>query len=321
MDKLNQYDYERDPRYVDIGDLPTGGATYDFDRLYVRQFVLEDLQLLHHGMTTRVRPHQHIIRAVQLACSQDISRLTDGDFVYVMAWLRKQSFPEFPIQAKYTCSNPVYVNAKNNIGVFSDTKEAAKAGYRLQPCGAENKILVRQTRVNVHSLEDDDDLVINHPEIDFARIETLTDYHEHIDENPRDKYVADLARWIRKGTTFKSKLKYLLAQPDFKLYDEIEKMKKKYFHGITESIRLDCGQCNHVRWHESDPVLLKFFADNTDKDIYTMSYNLMSQFGAPPDMKLPARMFMFHHSTLVADRRDAENKRKQAQEQQRGRRM
>lgn len=321
MDKLNQYDFERDPRYVDIGDLLSGAATYDFDRLYVRQFVLEDLQLLHHGMTTRVRPHQHIIRAVQLACDRDISQLTDGDFLYVMAWLRKQSFPDFPIQATYTCNHMVYVNEKNNIGEFDDPKEAAKRGYNLQPCGANNRVLVRQTGMKIHTL-DDDDLVIQHPEIDFARVNTLTDYHEYIDENPRDKYVADLARWVKKGNTFKAKLRYLLAQPDFKLFDAIEQTRKKYFHGITETMQLVCGQCNHVRIHESDPVLLKFFADNTDKDIYTMSYNLMSQFGAPPDMKLPARMFMFHHSTLVADRRDAENKAKQAKEQQmRGRRM
>lgn len=315
----NMTEFERDPRYVDIGDLPTGAATYDFDRLYMRQFILEDLQLLHHGMTSKVRPHQHIIRAVQLTCNQDITRLTDGDFIYVMAWLRKQSFPEFPIQAKYTCQNPVYVNANNNIGTFASPAEAAAQKFSLHPCGAVNKLLVRKNFVKVYTL-DDDDLVIKHPEIDFARVETLTDYHEHIDENPRDKHVADLARWVKRGKTFKAKLMYLLAQPDFKLFDEIEKTKDHYFHGITENIQLVCGQCNHERWHESNPCLLKFFSDNTDKDIYNMSYNLMSQFGAAPDLKLPARMFIYHHSTLVADRRDAENKAKQAREQ-RGRRV
>jgi hypothetical protein len=312
--------FENDPRYVDIGDLPTGAATYDFDRLYMRQFILEDLQLLHHGMTTKTRPHQHIIRAVQLTCSQDISRLTDGDFLYIMAWLRKQSFPDFPIQAQYICHNPVYVNVKNNIGQFPDAKTAAKEGYRLQPCGASNKILVRQNKVKIYTLEDDD-LVIKHPDIDFARVETLTDYHEYIEANPRDKYVADLARWVKKGKTFKAKLTYLMAQKDFTLFDEIERTKTKYFHGVTENIQLVCGQCNHTRWHESNPSLLSFFSDNTDKDIYNMSYNLMSQFGAAPDLKLPARMFIYHHSTLVADRRDAENKAKQAREQRGGRRV
>lgn len=317
MDELTKF--ERDPRYVDIGDLLTGAATYDFDRLYMRQFILEDLQLLHHGMTSRTRPHQHIIRAVQLTCSQDITQLTDGDFLYIMAWLRKQSFPDFPIQAKYVCHNPVYTNAKNNIGHFDNAADAAKQKFYLRPCGAENKILVRQNKVKIYTLEDDD-LTIDHPDIDFARVRTLTDYYEHIEKNPRDKYVAELARWVKKGTTFRAKLLYLLAQEDFKLWDAIEAHKKRYFHGVTENIQLVCGQCNHVRWHESNPCLLKFFSDNTDKDIYNMSYNLMSQFGAAPDLKLPARMFIYHHSTLVADRRDAENKAKQAREQ-RGRRV
>lgn len=303
--------YELDARYMDIGDLPTGGVTYDFDRIFMRQFILEELPLLHHGMTSKTRPHQHIIRAVQLACSVDINQLTDGDFCYVMAWLRRSSFPEFPVQARYTCNHMVYVNENNKIGFDVTAKTAYKRGFWLQPCGHVQSELVKNTQVKVHTLEDDD-LVIQHPDIDFARVQTLTDYYEHVDEDPRMKYVGSVARWVKRGTTYKAKLAYLMAQPDMKLFEEIERHMKKYFHGITEVVKLRCGQCNNVKSHESNPSLLTFFADNTDKDIYNMCYNLMSQFGASPDMKLPVRMFLYHHSTLAADRREAEQKAKAA---------
>jgi len=308
--------HELDARYMDIGDLPTGGQSYDFDRIFMRQFILEELPLLHFGMTSKVRPHQHIIRAVQMACSVNISQLTDGDFCYIMAWLRRNSFPEFPVQARYTCNHMVYVDERNAIGFDVTAKTAAKRGFWLQPCGHTQSELVKHTKVIVHTLEDDD-LVIKHPDIDFPRVETLTDYYEHVDADPRMKYVGSIARWVKKGKTYKAKLAYMLAQPDMKLFEEIERHTKLYFHGITEKVTLRCGQCNHVKEHESNPSLLAFFADNTDKDIYNMCYNLMSQFGASPDMKLPVRMFLYHHSTLAADRREAEQKAKAAAAQSR----
>lgn len=306
-------DFAKDARYMDIGDLPSGGATYTFDRVYLRQFVLRELPLLHHGMTARVRPHQHIIRAVSMACSIDINELTDGDFCYVMAWLRRQSFPDFPVQAKYTCTQPVWVNKRNNsLGDSKLTKaDAARLGYVREACNGQNNELVHQTEIVVYTLEDDD-LVIKHPEIDFPRVATLTDFHEYIDENPHMKYNAELARWIKRGNSFKAKLLYLNAQKDMTLYEEIEEIRKKYFHGITEKIRLRCGQCNAIRFHETEPSLLKFFADNTEKDIFNMIYNLMSQFGVSADMDMPVKMFMYHHNQLASDRRAAEQRAREA---------
>lgn len=311
-------DYARDARYINIGDLPSGGVTYDFTDIYVRQFILRELPLLHLGMTAKVRPHQHIIRAVQMTCSVDINQLTDGDFCYVMAWLRRNSFPEFPVNAQYTCNNMVYINNKNSIGVGITAKTAKSLGYWLSPCAHKQTELVKRVEIDVHTL-DDDDLSIKNPEIDFPRVGTLTDFYDFIGTRPSMKYMGTLARWVKKGSTFKAKLAYLMSQKDMKLLEEIEKTSKLYFHGITERIRLRCGSCNHVKTHESSPSLLAFFADNTDKDIYNMIYNLMSQFGAAPDLDLPVRLFLHSHSTLAAERRDAEAKQKAAQQKVSGR--
>lgn len=307
---------EMDARFFDIGDLPSGGATYSFKRCYVRAFDAEELPLLHFGMHTRVRPHEHIIRAVQLACSFDIKELTDGDLCYVMAWLRRQSFTETANQAKYTCNNMLYQDDIGNI--YRVTKqEAARQGYIYKPCGRENVNLIKQTQLNIHTLEDEKLQKIDHPEIDFARVSTLADYHEYVDDNPHMRFQAGLARWVRKGSSFRAKLLYLNGQPDMKLWEEIERIRDQYFHGITEVIRLRCSDCNHEKEHESTPSILSFFADNSDKDVYNMMYNLMSQFGAAPNMKMPAKMLIYHHGVLVDDRRKSEQAAKEKAAQHR----
>lgn len=313
----SQHDFYGDARYFDIGDMPSGGKTYDYDKFYVRQFAAEELPLLHYGMNTRVRAHEHVIRAVQMACSADISQLTDGDLCYVMAWIRRQSFPETPLQAKYVCTNMLFQDDVGNIYHKITRKEADLKGYVLKACGRENVNLIKSTAINIHTLEDESLQVVNHPDIDFARVITLADFHEMVDEKPWLRYKLDLARWVRKGKTLKAKLMFLDSQPDFKLWEAIEKIKEKHFHGITEEIQLRCSDCNNVKQHESTPCLLKFFADNSDKDVYNMTYNLMAQFGASPNLKMPAQMLMYHHSTLVDDRRKSDQAAKERAAQHR----
>jgi len=304
-----------DASYIEVGDLLTGNPAkddfYDFDRIYLRQFTLRELPLLHTGMNAKTRPHQHIIRAVQMCCNVDIDQLTDGDFMYLMARLRKSSFPEFPVRAQYTCSNMVYVNSKNNIGFGINPKDAKRLGFTLQPCGHQQSEVVPHTQVLTNTLPDDNNR-LKHDRISLPRVGTLTDYYEYVEDFPRFKYVGDIARWVKPGKTFRAKLNYLMAQPDMKLFQEIEKVKNDWFHGVTEKVRLRCGQCNHVMFHESSPSMLQFFADNSDKDIYNMAYNLMSRFGTTVDLDMPVQWFLYTHSVLAADVRDQEQKAKAA---------
>lgn len=307
-------DYERDPRYVDIGDLLTGFAPYEFKNIYMRQFVLEDLNLLHTGMSARIRPYSHIVRAVQMACSVDVTQLTDGDFEYVMAWLRKHSYPDFPMIATYTCKNLVVLRPDNSIAFDVALKDADAQGFRVGHCDGENKELVKSTRIRVKTL-DDDDLLIKDPDIDFPRVGTLTDYYDVLSEKPHLRYIGALARWVKRGKDFNAKLLYLMSQPDMSLFERIEDHQKRYYHGITEAMSLVCGQCGHKMEHESRPRLLSFFADNSEQDIYNMSYNMLTHLGAQPDMKMPAKLFFYHHSTFITDKREAD-KQAQARQQQ-----
>lgn len=299
---MNSMDFLNDARFVDIGDLPTGFKPYSFKQIYMRQLILEELNLIHTGMASRVRPYQHIIRAVQLCCSANVLELTDGDFEYLMAWLRKHSYPDFPSIAKYTCKHLVYVRKDNSIEF--DEAIAKRDGLKLQPCNADVKELVRNTKIRVHTIDDHLDLADD--EIDYPRIATLTDYYDEVDQRPELKITGKIARWVKAGSTFAEKLKILEDQPDLRLWEKIEQVMNVYYHGITEVMNLKCGECGNVMQHEAQPRLLSFFADNSEVDIFNMSYNMLTHFNIPPDMKLPVKMFFYHHNTFVMDKKKAE---------------
>jgi hypothetical protein len=147
-------------------------------------------------------------------------------------------------------------------------------------------------------------------DLDFPRVSTLSDFNEYVEEHKWMRHIAEVSRWIKQGKSFKAKLHYLLAQPDNELYERILAVRDKYHHGISQTMRLRCGVCNHTFTHESPPRLLSFFADNSEQDIFNISYNLLSGFGMQPDMKMPAKLFLYHHSTLAKDRKEAEARAK-----------
>lgn len=302
---------EIDARFVDIGDLPTGFAPYSFKEMYVREFTLAELKLLYIGMHSKQRPLQHIVRAIQMCCSIPVLELTDGDFEFLMAWLRKASYPKAPLQVNWTCrhTNIVY---KDNRAFYQgppiDERQMALDNLMYEQCDTNNVETVTAYRTQLESLEDDN-LHIKDPRFDFPRVNTLGDFHAHIEAVPHEKHMAECARWIKRGKTFRDKLLYLLTRPDNDMYEEILELRKEYHHGIIEVMQLRCRVCDHRWQHHAAPRLLSFFADNTEEDIFKIMYNLLSEFGMQPDMSMPAKLVLFNYSSLAKDRQDAANRK------------
>lgn len=302
---------EIDERFVDIGDLPTGFAPYKFKEMYVREFTLAELKLLYIGMHSKQRPLQHIIRAIQMCCTAPIAELTDGDFEFLMARLRKSSYPKAPLQVNWTCRHTNIVYKDNRTfyrGPPIDARQMALGNMEYEQCNTNNVETVTAYRTQIESL-DDDDLVIKDTRFDFPRVATLGDYHAHIEEAPHEKHLAECARWIRRGKTFRDKFVYLMSRPDLDLYQDILEVRKKYYHGIVEEMQLRCRVCDHRWTHNAAPRLLSFFADNSEEDIFKIMYNLLSEFGMQPDMKMPAKLVLFTYSHWAKDRQEAANRK------------
>jgi len=298
---------ELDPRFVDIGDLPTGFAPYEFKSLFLREFELAELKLLYVGMHSKVKPVDHIIRAIQLCANQDVRQLTDGDFEFVLAWLRLHSYPKAPLLVNWTCRqiNLVYKSDRTfYTGEKLSDRDMALKGIEWETCNTNNVEIVNQYRTPVVAL-DDNKLHIEDPDIDFPRVATLPDFHAHIEEFPHEKHMAECCRWVKRGNSFRAKLIYLMSRPDNDLYERILEARKTYHHGIMEVMKLRCRVCDH-RWeHTTTPRLLTFFADNTEEDIFKIQYSMLAEFGLQPDMSMPAKMFLFNYSSLAKDKQDA----------------
>lgn len=298
---------EIDGRFVDIGDLPTGFDHYDFDELYLREFTLTELKLLYVGMHSKTKPLNHIIRAIQMCCNQDITALTDGDFEFVMAWLRKNSYPRAPLLVNWKCMHENIVYKKDRTfyrGPDISEKEMALRDMEKEVCQTNNVEIVNQYRTQVEAL-DDGDTKLPYDDLDFPRVRTLSDFYVYTQENPHERHMAECCRWLRDGATFAEKLELLYSFEDNEVYERILECKEKYHHGIVEVMNLRCRVCDYKWEHQTAPRLLSFFADNTEEDIFKIQYNLLSEFGMQPDMNMPAKLFLYNYSSLAKDKQRA----------------
>jgi hypothetical protein len=301
-----------DARFSDIGDLPTGFSPYSFDMMYIRPFSVMELNLLYNGMKAKRNGLDFIIRAVGMVVSCDVNELTDGDFEFVMAWLRLRSYPKGPLLVKWDCQKVNVVDSKTKIIYEGDdvteltSRDLKLRGFELETCNRENNEIVHNAKLNIISL-DDANLTIDNDLLDFPRIGTLNSYNVIVAEDKEHEYSAGLARWIKEGKTLDDKLK-IVETLDMVTYNRILECIKEYKHGIEENMELRCRGCDNRVPFTSRPDPLSFFADNSDQNIMDMQYSLLTEFGMQPDLSLPSRQLLYFNSCLAKDKQEAAEK-------------
>jgi hypothetical protein len=307
-----------DARYLDIGDLPTGYAPYKelgLKQIYLRPFVVKELPLIHLGSKAKVGGLSSILRAVNMVASCDIYCLTDGDFEFLLAWLRRNSYPTSPMLVSWICKKTNVVEKETRKFILEqEAKYLTETdmrihNYEYELCDAENSTIVHNAKVLVDTL-DDDCLYIKYDDIDFARVNTLVEYDTLIESDPSISKVADLARWVKAGNTLAEKIE-ILESSDIDLYERIVETQNMFKHGIRESMSMQCRVCRNKVEHTSKPNLRSFFSDNTETDIYNIQYGLMSEFGVAPDDDMPIKKLLYHHSCLAKDKQDEKERNAQ----------
>lgn len=301
---------ELNQQFVHIGNVLTNYEPYDFNEIMVREFNVSELKLIHLSMHSRSRPIMHLLRAIQFCCSVDVMKLTDGDFEFIMAYIRKMSYPSAPLLVHWDC-NKVNVVKKTDRTFYTGPKlterEMELQGYEYEKCDTKNVEIVNQHRQELILL-DDDNFTVTEEGVDFAYVGTLPDYYDYVEEHPEDELLAKCARWVREGDTFAEKLEILSNQPDLELFERIQFCMKKYEHGVVNSMNLRCRVCDD-RWsHTTRPDWMSFFADNSEDDIYRIIYTLASEFGVNYDPNSPAKLLLHQYSSLAKDKQDAAQK-------------
>lgn len=301
---------EPNQQFVHIGNVLTNFEPYDFDEIMVREFNVSELKLIHLSMHSRSKPMLHLLRAIQFCCSVDVTKLTDGDFEFVMAYIRKMSYPSAPLLVHWECNKHNVIKSSDRTfyhGPELTEREMLLQGYEIERCGSKNVEIVNKHRQEIILL-DDENYTVKEEGVDFAYVGTLIDCLEHIEEHPEDELLAKCARWVEAGTTFAEKFEILTTQTDLDLYERIVCCMKKYEHGIKSVMNLRCRECDD-RWsHTTRPDWGSFFADNSEDDIYRILYTLASEFGVNFNPDSPSKLLLHQYSSLAKDKQEAAQK-------------
>ncbi len=305
---MKDLSFNTDPRFVDLGDLPSGFFIYpEVKPIYIRPFSISELSLLHRGRATA--NISHILRAMDLVVSCDIYDLTDGDIEFIAAWLRLNSYPETPLLVTWTCNktNVVHKHDKSfYTGVVTTVLNMKLKGLEHEVCDTENKEIVRNNRTIIHSLEDDfSELpqLEGYPTIDFPRARTLVELEDFLEETPTHRDILNTARWIKEGTTLKDKYG-ILTDSDNKLFFHIKEVQEKYKIGISEEMLLSCRACTNTLPHKTRINLLTYFADNTQTSLLNIKYKLMTSMGVHVDDSMSSKEFLYLYSCILKDEQE-----------------
>lgn len=305
-----------DHRFVDMGDLPTGFGPYlqhNVSAIYVRPFCVRELSLLNMGSSLGHSGIGHIIRAVDMAISCDVNMLTDGDFEYIMAWLRLNSYPKAPSLVQWTCKKVNVVEKKGRAFRTEpqlqsmSVRDLARLGLEFEVCNAQNNEIVHNVASDIETF-DDSDLTMVYEDLDFPRVGTMVELYSLLKTDPEAEHHAKYARWVKAGDTLKQKMQILTEQKTFDQYNRISECMQRYAHGIKESMQLRCRTCGNKVPYVAKPNVLTFFADNSEKDILDIQYSLLAELKMQPNDDMPAKSLLYHHSCLAKDKQAEEER-------------
>lgn len=291
--------YKTDVTYSNIGDVPSGFFPYKgkITEIYARPFTIRELPLIHRACNSQ-NAMDHLIRAVDSCISVPAAELTDGDFEFVMAWLRESSYPSGPTFVRWDCNNLVMRDELDDIIEGVNEEDMEMQGLHYDKCGRENNELVHQTEMRFVSLDDDFPGLPDF--MDFPRIASQKELSEIKKMSVEDVKMAEYARWVRAGTSLHDKIAEL-DKLSVDQFVELMRLSKACHHGVYENLHLRCRSCNSRPSYRNPLQYTKFFADNTDQNVMDIQYSLLSHFSLQPDANMPVKLLLYHNSCLAKD--------------------
>lgn len=199
-------------------DLPSLCIPYSFREVFLRPLTIRALSKLHSARVNMSFPI--LVDALNMCINEDIRSLTPEDFVFVMHWIRDNSYPAIPlrIEHKTMYGNTIEVNIRRSnlkITEFNLTKEEYSEWYKRGYC-------VPTVR--------DAELINRNEESMDSETEWMLETAQYIrpfDDNEEinyDKYVDNkFARLDKMGP---------------QVIVEIEKFKQLIKHGIEQTVEV-----------------------------------------------------------------------------------
>lgn len=258
--------------------LPSRMKPYNCKSFEGRAFLPRDLTLVSRSATTgSVAP---MIEAVgQTLEGIGVQELTVGDFYYLVAWQKFNTFPKSPPFASWECDGVMYLTDKGDMEhegrrFFSsdslrkaamDSDSAKAAGIEPEfdldeeeveqvVCGHHNNVALALSNLTVLRLPDID----LDERLDYPRVSTLVEYIDYR-AKPEYAHIASAAQWIKAGRTMSEKIEFLLDQPDTELFDLCSIVNQDVVHGVSNILNVGCSVCGTKAMHTIDLSAQSFF--------------------------------------------------------------
>ena len=256
--KLSQENYDKimmDPRYLDIGGLPSNFKGYEFKNILIRPFGINELKLISRAAS--LKEPQHVIRAIDLTISQDVNELTVGDYYYMLMWHKLHSYTKTPLIVEWPCPMEVWHRKRDGLVQLvpltaEQEAEAAKSEaiedkFVLEDCNTVNSEPISMVNVEIVSLEDDFVL----PEgLDFPHVGTMLEVDELM-QDPDMQFLVPALQWM-PGNSMVEKMKQFEDAPDLDLFQRANKANQEIVHGVKQTTTLTCRRC-----HSRHPYTIK----------------------------------------------------------------
>ena len=261
-------DVSTNPRYVDIGTLPSYFLPYSFSKLHIRPFTIAELRLLAYAVANGTM--EPMIKAVDLCIDQPIDQIAIGDFFYILMWLRINSYPKSPWEVAWTCNNmveDVVEVDEDDDDKDTDDKETPVQVEEKEPqepkfkrCGWHNAALIQKSTIEILDLEalKNEGFVLDE-ELDYPRVPLLVDLQSLPSTSPDLLYIIPAVQWVRKGKSLAEKIEALELEPDLSLFSKANDTNKKLVFGVKERMLLKCSKCGHGFMHTMAIEPLTFF--------------------------------------------------------------
>lgn len=239
----------------DSSNLPSRGIPYAVKSIEVVPFRPKHLPFISEAIY--MENSAPLIEAVGQVMDFDVKQLTDGDFYYILTWLRFNS-RDLPIFADWDCLGTVFtregddkiytmedidnMHAQWTAALGTEAEEHMENPFDIkfyeQDCDHYNK---QDVHFDDFTIKQMDETPMD-PRLDYPRVRHLVEYLE-LGQEKRYKRIIGPVRYIRAGATLHEKLNDVMEATDMGVFDLASRAHFTYDHGVIQRVHKACERC------------------------------------------------------------------------------
>jgi hypothetical protein len=225
--------------------LPSLFLFYGFKELAARAFHVEEIAKIYSSYMAQDNSGSRLlVEAIGATLSQDVMKLTVGDFWFLMYWHRLNSYKRNPFVVTFHC--------------YAEDHHTQVNEGKLAPETLKNQVTIEQSSLKLITLDQSFKTRCDEFEQQTGLRFTpeLVEDWLYIEENrdelsPQQEFLIRYASRLEQndvqGHTLKERCDFLLNKPDLEigvLHEMEDRLIGAADHGVEETITTECGVCH-----------------------------------------------------------------------------